>query len=125
MQSREVAPRAVSHAPAPDNGKDRPYRIAIDVRAARRREVGLDPAGEPRVSYTLPLSGALDDRWRRAFRLVQLEDTGYFRFRLELASPEISFTCGGSRSAAELSEGIRQLTVLVERVNVAAAKAAY
>ena len=125
MQPREAVHRAGFPVPAAENGKDRSYRIAIDVRGARRREVGRDPAGEPRVSYTLPLSGALDDRWRRAFRLVQLEDTGYFRFRLELASPEISFTCGGSRSAAELSEGIRQLAVLVERVNVAAAKAAY
>jgi hypothetical protein len=88
--------------------KNRSYRIAVDVRGARRREVGLDPTGEPRVSYTLPLSGSLDDRWRRAFRLVQLEDTGYFRFRLELASPAITFTCRESRSAAELSDGIRQ-----------------
>lgn len=125
MQPREVGHRVVSQAPSGETGKDRPYRIAIDVRAARRREVGLDPAGEPRVSYTVPLSGSLDDRWRRAFRLVQLEDTGYFRFRLELASAAISFTCRESRSAAELSEGIRQLTVLVERVNVTAAKAAY
>ena len=125
MQPREVLHRAGAQAPGAENSKDRPYKIAIDVRAARRREVGLDPAGEPRVSYTLPLAGPLDDRWRRAFRLVQLEDTGYFRFRLELASPAISFTCRESRSAAELSEGIRQLTVLVERVNVAAAKAAY
>lgn len=125
MQPREVRDRAGSDGPAPGNRKDRPYGIAIDVRGARRREVGLDPAGEPRVSYTIPLSGALDDRWRRSFRLVQLEETGYFRFRLELASPAISFTCRESRSAAELSEGIRQLTVLVDRVNRMTAKAAY
>jgi hypothetical protein len=125
MRATEILDGAGPGSPAPGNGRDRPYRIAIDVRGARRREVGLDPVGEPRVSYTLPLSDALDDRWRRAFRLVQLEDTGYFRFRLELASPEISFTCRESRSAAELSEGIRQLTVLVDRVNAMASRSAY
>ncbi|MFN2385361.1 MAG: hypothetical protein ABR576_03600 [Thermoanaerobaculia bacterium] len=125
MQPREILDRAGSDRLAPGNGKDRLYKIAIDLRGARRREVGLDPAGEPRVSYTLPLSGAVDDRWRRAFRLVQIEETGYFRFRLELASPAISFTCRESRSAAELSEGIRQLTVLVDRVNAMAARSAY
>jgi hypothetical protein len=125
MHPTEVRHPAGSAGASPGNGKDRPYRIAIDVRGARRREVGLDPVGEPRVSYTFPLSGALDDRWRRAFRLVQLEETGYFRFRLELASPAISFTCRESRSAAELSEGIRQLTVLVDRVNLMASRSAY
>jgi hypothetical protein len=98
------------------------YRVGLDVRHVRRRELGLDPAGEQRVSYTLPLAGHVDDRWRRAFRLVQLEETGYFRFRLEMASPSITFSCPEGRAAFEMSEAVRQLTVLLERVNRAASR---
>jgi len=124
MPQREIV-RPNSGAPpkVETNGKVPVYRVTLDVRGVGRREVGIEPSsGEPRICYTVPLAGPVDDRWRQAFRILQLDDTGFFRFRLEMASAAITFVCRSSRSAGELEAGIRQLSILVDQVNKAATK---
>lgn len=113
MDQKEPLPRASSPIAAQQPWGSPVYDVGIDTQAARRREIGFDPTGQARVCVTLPLSGRVDDRWRRSFRAIQLEDTGYFRFRLELTVAAITFSC----AAAGLPEGIRQLKALVELVN--------
>jgi len=95
--------------------------VSLDSMSVRRQEAGLDSAGERRVLYSIALAGPVDDRWRRAFRLVQIEDTGLFRYRLEMESDTISFTCSERSAGARFAVDLRQLDLLVARVNQKAA----
>jgi len=119
MIDKGVVP-GVSPATAPTGAEPPPKPVGLFVRGVQRREAGADPAGNPRVSFTIPLTGRVDDRWRRCFRAQQLDDTGHFRFRLDMACPEITFTCRGARADSGLAEAIRELAVLLDRVNRAA-----
>ena len=125
FQKEIVPPRSAAPASQERGGEAPIYRVALDLRGVGRREAGLDPSGEQRICYSVPLTGPVDDRWRRAFRLIQLEETGFFRYRLEMASSAITFVCRSSRSAGELEAGLRQLNVLIERVNGAASRMSY
>jgi len=99
------------------------YAVSFDPRNLKRHEAGVGPDGEPRVRYTIALAGQVDDRWRRSFRLVQVEETGYFRYRLEMASWTIAFTCAESQAEAELATSLKQIGILLGLVNRAASLA--
>jgi hypothetical protein len=98
----------------------RTYSVALDRREIRRTEVG--PAGPlgVRVRCFVPLTGDVDEQWRRSFRSVQLEDTGYFRFRLEMGSNTIAFV---AHDGEELERELQVLAYLLDAVNAVAAKA--
>lgn len=66
----------------------------------------------------LPLLGRVDESWRRAYRLVQLDSTGFFRYRLELESPTLTFTARHPDGSLGLL--MDQLDVFLERVNAEA-----
>jgi hypothetical protein len=97
----------------------RTYSVALDRRGIRRTEMG--PAGPlgVRVRCFVPLSGEVDEQWRRSFRTVQLEDTGYFRFRLEMGSNTIAFV---AHDGEELEKELQVLAYLLDAVNAVAAK---
>jgi hypothetical protein len=67
------------------------------------------------VRIRIPLAGGVDENWRRAYRLVQLDSTGYFRYRLDLESPVVSFTA--RRADGTLAFLLAQLDAFLDLVN--------
>jgi len=115
-------PFGVAQTEIAGDGKSLPRpSVSLDSKSVRRQEAGADSAGERRVLYSIALAGPVDNRWRRAFRLVQIEDTGLFRYRLELETDAISFTCSERNAGAKFAAGLRQLDALIARVNRKAA----
>ena len=98
----------------------RAYSISLDRRNMRRTEMGPGPLGS-RVRCFVPLRGEVDEQWRRSFRTVQLEDTGYFRFRLEMAANTVAFV---AHDGEELEKELQVLEFLLNAVNTAASKTA-
>lgn len=98
----------------------RTYSVALDRKGIRRTEMGPGPLGN-RVRCFVPIAGEVDEHWRQSFRAVQLEDTGYFRFRLEMGSNTIAFV---STDGEELEKELQVLTFLLHAVNAAASKTA-
>jgi hypothetical protein len=98
----------------------RTYSVALDRKHIRRTEMGPGPLGN-RVRCFVPVVGEVDEHWRQSFRGVQLEDTGYFRFRLEMGSNTIAFV---AHDGEELEKELQVLAVLLAAVNTAASKTA-
>ena len=96
----------------------RTYGVSLDRAHIRRIEMGPSPVGN-RVRCFVPLRGDVDEHWRRSFRAVQLEDTGYFRFRLEMTSNTIAFV---STDGEELEKELQVLAFLLDAVNAVASK---
>jgi hypothetical protein len=96
----------------------RTYSISLDRKNMRRNEMGPGPLGS-RVRCFVPLKGEVDEQWRRSFRTVQLEDTGYFRFRLEMAANTVAFV---AHDGEELEKELQVLEYLLNAVNTAASK---
>ncbi len=96
----------------------RTYAVCIDRTAIRRTDIGDSPLGK-RVRCFVPLAGNVDEHWRRCFRTVQLEDTGYFRFRLEMTSNTIAFV---STDGDDLDKELKVLAYLLDAVNAVAAR---
>ncbi|MEO8431008.1 MAG: hypothetical protein ABI592_05815 [Acidobacteriota bacterium] len=90
--------------------------VEFDRTQVVRAELGPGPLGT-RVRCTVPLAGPVDERWRRTFRSVQLEDTGFFRFRLEMGSNHISFTVTETERGREVPSELRTLQFLLDTVN--------
>jgi hypothetical protein len=88
------------------------YRVRADAAGLDRQALG----SETRIR--VPLSGAIDENWRRAYRLVQLDSTGFFRYRLELEAPIVTFTARPSDGT--FSFLMNQLDAFLERVNALA-----
>ena len=107
----------VSLEPKSGISPDPKSSVSLDTKSVRRCEAGCDSAGERRILYSIPLMGPVDDRWRRSFRLTQIEDTEFFRYRLEMERDTISFTCSERNARAHFAAGLRQLDLLVARVN--------
>lgn len=83
---RPHLPRAIPPPTAASRPPIRGPRVQADRSRIERQQLG----GETRVR--VPLSGPVNENWRRAYRLLQLDSTGYFRFRLELESAVVTFT---------------------------------
>ncbi|MCA1611379.1 MAG: hypothetical protein LC780_11050 [Acidobacteria bacterium] len=78
-------------------------------------DMGTGLAGN-RVRCAVSLSGTVDETWRKCFRAVQLEDTGFFRFRLEMGSNTITFLVSESRGG-ELASELKTLAYLLDAAN--------
>jgi hypothetical protein len=85
------------------------YRVRADASRIERQGLGA----ETRVR--VPLNGPVDVSWRCVYRLVQLDSTGYFRYRLDLESPVVSFSVRGTDGTLAASLG--QLDAFLELVN--------
>lgn len=104
-------------------GPARPrYDVALDRSSVKRHEAGHTPDGEPRTPYSVELTGTIDDRWRQCLRLVQLDDTGFFRFRLGMGSRAISFVCR-TPGKAELASSLREIDRMLFLANRNASQA--
>jgi hypothetical protein len=97
------------------------YLVGLDAKGMRRNEMGPGPLGT-RIRCFLPLTGDVDDHWRQSFRAVQLEDTGFFRFRLEMGSKTIAFVSTETEDGGELAAELKTLAFLLDAVNAVASK---
>ena len=97
----------------------RRYRVAIERKQVQRMDLGPGPLGS-RVRCMVPLTGSVDEHWRACFRAVQVEDTGFFRYRLELTSDVITFTRTVTGSGNEITSELKTLEFLIEAVNARA-----
>ena len=115
MNPPRLRARGPGIPPPPRQGEGPPrpvYHVRADAAGMDKQSLG----SETRIR--VPLSGLVDENWRRAYRLVQLDSTGYFRYRLELESPTITFTA--RRSAGSLGSFLNQLEAFLQRVNAQA-----
>ncbi|MDQ2870076.1 MAG: hypothetical protein M3S32_04995 [Acidobacteriota bacterium] len=92
--------------------------VGFRANEIRRMEMGTGLGGS-RVRCTVALSGTVDETWRRCFRAVQLEDTGFFRFRLEMGSNTITFLVSESRRG-EMASELKTLSYLLDAANLLA-----
>jgi hypothetical protein len=97
------------------------YRVTLDQKGMRRIELGPGPLGT-RVRCLVPLAGDVDEHWRQSFRSVQLEDTGFFRFRLEMSSKTIAFAATEREDDQGITAELRVLAGLLDSVNTLASK---
>jgi hypothetical protein len=87
------------------------YEVAVD-HASLRGEVG--PQGR---RYHVALQGPVDDRWMRAYQIVQLDETGLLRFRLDPVNRVVSFSVRAGDGADYVGRLLGQLERLVEMTN--------
>jgi len=97
------------------------YRVGLDRDHLRRLDIGPGPLGT-RIRCLVPLIGEVDESWRQAFRAVQLEDTGFFRFRLEMGTNAIAFVATDSPDGKEINNELKTLAFLLDSVNAVASK---
>jgi len=69
------------------------------------------------IKYSVALSGVVDERWTRAFHIVQLDSTGFFLYRLEPTYRIVTFQVGFDASPARVNRLIERLERLVGDVN--------
>ena len=67
--------------------------------------------------YSVLLSGSIDERWTRAFQIVQMDSTGFFRYRLDAEKKSVSFQVRSKDGAARVILLLERLDQLVEEVN--------
>ena len=87
-----------------------------DVKVERDNLIRQD-MGSKSVRCRVQLVGLVDDRWRQAYRLLQMDSTDLFRYRLELGTDTIAFQCQED-STAELM--LDRLEAFIGSVNVRA-----
>ena len=85
------------------------YRVRVDTGRIERQGLGA----ETRVR--VPLTGRVDENWRRAYRLIQLDSTGYFRYRLDLETPVVTFSTRASDGTVAFH--LAQLEAFLDLVN--------
>jgi hypothetical protein len=83
----------------------------------RRSELPPSPMGERKVRCSVQLSGTIDEHWRRCFRLVQMDDTGFFRFRLDIAKNVVTFSSPDGEDSPDPAFDMMRLETLVSMVN--------
>ena len=63
------------------------YEVAVDHGTLKGKTLGSQG-----TRYSVALKGPVDDRWTRSYRLIQMDSTGFFRFRFEVTNQTVSFT---------------------------------
>jgi hypothetical protein len=101
----------------PSPHETRSYTVQVNGASLRKKDVSRSPTGEERAHYAVELSGHVDDHWRHSFRLVQMDDTGFFRFRLDIAKSLVTFSSSDAEGAPGSSSDLMQLESLVAKVN--------
>jgi len=95
------------------------YGVAVDKGSLHGQAVEVEGTGysvEGAV-YSVVLSGSVDERWARAFNIVQLDSTGFARFRLNAGERKVTFQVRTVDGAARVILLLERLDHLVEEVN--------
>ena len=88
------------------------YEVAVDHGTLKGKTLGSQG-----TRYSVALQGTVDDRWARSYRLIQMDSTGFFRFRFDLANRTVSFTAREGDGAEEIILLLERLDTLVKLVN--------
>src|ERR1700694_1091113 len=65
------------------------------------------------IKYSVSLSGLVDERWSRAFHIVQLDSTGFFLYRLEPTYRIVTFQVASDASPARVNRLVERLARLL------------
>jgi hypothetical protein len=89
-------------------------------------ESGLDwqRVGPLFERYSIKLVGTVDDNWAAAYQSIAVATPSLSRFRLDLASGSISFTCRTTDGPVEVMSVLKILEGFLEQVNREACMAA-
>ena len=90
----------------------RVYDVAVDHGTLKGKTLGSQG-----TRYSVALNGAVDERWARSYRLIQMDATGFFRFRFDLGNQTVSFTARADDGAEEVISLLERLDALVKLVN--------
>lgn len=93
------------------------YEIALDRESLDREEVALDNEGDEGLRYRVRLTGNVDEHWRRAFHFVQLNSTGFYRYRLDTDTPTVSFNARQDDTIRDIGEVVARLKAFLGVVN--------
>ena len=88
------------------------YDVAVDHGTLKGKTLGSQG-----TRYSVGLKGLVDDRWARSYRLIQMDSTGFFRFRFDLGNQTVSFTARAEDGAEEVIQLVERLDTLVKLVN--------
>ncbi len=88
------------------------YDVAVNRKSLTRQELGSD-----NTRFRVELTGPVDACWRQAYRLVQLDSTDLFRFRLDLEKSEITLVGRSHLAIADLTPLLDRLEAFVTMVN--------
>jgi hypothetical protein len=96
-----------------------PYDVSLP-------ESGLDwqRIGPLFERYSIKLAGTVDENWAYAYQSIAAAMPSLSRFRLDIASGEVSFTCRSTDGPVEVMTVLKILEGLLERVNQEACVAA-
>ena len=96
-----------------------PYDVSLP-------ESGLDwqRVGPLFERYSIKLDGTVDDNWAGAYQSIAMATPSLSRFRLDMASGSISFTCRTSDGPVEVMTVLKILEGFLEQVNREACLAA-
>ena len=95
------------------------YRVAIDKASLHGQTVEVEGTGysvEGSI-YSVGLTGLIDDRWAHAFNIVQLDSTGFFRYRFDPGVKRVFFQVRSQDGAARVILMLERLEGLIEEVN--------
>ncbi len=105
-----------SGVPAAGGVGESKVRQLYDVKITRESLIRQD-LGSTSSRCRVRLVGLVDDRWRQAYRLLQMDSTDLFRYRLELATNTIAFQCQDDSTAERMLD---RLEAFIGSVNVRA-----
>ena len=97
------------------------YEVGFNPFQVKREEVALTRDGDEGFRYFVRLTGNVDYRWRTAFALAQLNETGFFRYRLAETDMLIKFI-SHSDNAGELRRLLERLQSLLDLANAGASE---
>ncbi len=95
------------------------YKVTIDKASLHGQTVEVEGTGysvEGSI-YSVGLVGPVDERWANAFNIVQLDSTGFFRYRLDPGVQRVFFQVRSQDGAARVILMLERLESLIEEVN--------
>jgi hypothetical protein len=94
---------------------EKTYEVAVDHGTLHGKALGSEG-----TRYSVALAGPVDDRWVRSYRLIQMDSTGFFRFRFDLGNGTVSFMARASDGPDEVILLLERLDALVQLANESA-----
>jgi hypothetical protein len=95
------------------------YSVAVDKASLHGQTVEVEGTGyaiEGSI-YSVGLAGIVDERWARAFKIVQMDATGFFRYRLDPGVKRVFFQVRSQDGASRVILMLERLDQLVDEVN--------
>jgi hypothetical protein len=95
------------------------YKVSVDKASLHGQTVEVEGTGysiEGSI-YSVGLAGTVDERWANAFNIVQLDATGFFRYRFDPGVKRIFFQIRAKDGADRVILMLERLDELVAEVN--------